>query len=404
LGRGKRLRLAQRRRQKSLLKMSVVSAGTDPTADNAASMANEVKHCHAALLYADEVQLISPRAALMKSAAHFGSCSAIDLVRLMVTVGPSIAPESTHLMELVQALINVPQWMLLTEELRGQHQDLMASLLRETEPMQALLEENAQALLKQSGFDELQLAIDEGILSIDDVYGADIPSLVDEGDPMLVGFMAKIQEVLTSGNVYPLFDADASNLVRTGVKAGIFTPVKVARRLGSDAAMASGLFDRLPNFPYATTNEIIGIRRELALPLQRFRQGVRGLTEAIQVPPESDEFAHEIEDAWHLTVAPALNEIDESIQSNSSLRNLLSRSVMDASTSLPTLTAGGTLAASLAVAAGPAITMPLAAGAAVGLTVNAVRAFMAQSDELEKATGTQFYFLYGTNARLGLDK
>jgi hypothetical protein len=43
MGRGKRLRLAERARQNMLLKMTVVNSGTDYPADDAISMANEVK-------------------------------------------------------------------------------------------------------------------------------------------------------------------------------------------------------------------------------------------------------------------------------------------------------------------------------------------------------------------------
>jgi hypothetical protein len=317
------------------------------------------------------------------------------------TVGPSRWPEFAEPLQFMDLLLNVRSDRIPTEQLRSEYQRHLDSFLKAFAPIQGRFEENVRGLLERSGFNDLHPAIDQGILSIDDIYGADMSDFaLDGADPLLTGFAAKIQEVLTSGNVYPLFDARTSNFVRTGVEAGIFTPVPLARRLGSDAAMAAGLFDRLPNFPYATTSEILDIRRALARPLTQFRTGVRGLTEAIQVPPESPDFANAIEDAWNLTVAPALDEIEEAIRNNSSLGDLMSRSVKDALTSGTALGSALSLAGSMYVGAGPTVTIPLAAAVAVGFSLNQARAFMAQSADLKKTTEAQFYFLHGANTRL----
>lgn len=394
----KKQRRAEKLRQKSSLRMSVLSAGDHDTSDEV-SMAHEVKQCHAAMLYADEVRLISPRAALMKSAGSLAACSPVDILRLMVSLAPSIAPDKAELFQLAQQLIDFPRTSLPPKQ-RAERDALVDSLLRSVAPSQMELQENLLGILERSGFNELRPAIDQGILSIDDLDDAAAGDQFGIDDGVLGVFAAKIQDVLTAGNVYPLFDAQANDLVRMGVEEGIFTPVKVARRLGSDAAMAAGLFDRLPNFPYATTAEILDIRRALARPLTQFRTGVRGLTEAIQVPPESDEFAHEIEDAWNMKVAPALDEIDEAIRNDSSLRDLMSRSVQDAITSGTTFASALTLAGSIYIAAGPNVTMPLAAAVAAGFPLNQIRAFRAQSADLRKTTETQFYFLYGADKRI----
>src|SRR5271163_4699610 len=109
-------RRSEKERQKSLLKMSVVSSGISPDADNAVSMVNEVRHCHAALLYADEVILISPKAALLKAAAEVRSLSGLDFVRLVTTLGPQFAPQSAEGLTVIRALVDFPRQLLVNEK------------------------------------------------------------------------------------------------------------------------------------------------------------------------------------------------------------------------------------------------------------------------------------------------
>ena len=103
----------------------------------------------------------------------------------------------------------------------------------------------------------------------------------------------------------------------------------MARQLGADAAMADGLFDKLPNFQYAKPREIIDIRTELSGSLSAFRQGVRGLTDGIELAPEDPNFGNEIADAWNQKVVPALSDIEAAIADNRSMSDLMRRTVKD---------------------------------------------------------------------------
>lgn len=132
--------------------------------------------------------------------------------------------------------------------------------------------------------------------------------------------------------------------------------------------MADGLFDKLPNFQYAKPREIIDIRTELSGSLLAFRQGIRSLTDEIELAPEHPDFGQAIADAWNQKVAPALNEIEAVIAENRSMSDLLRRVVKDplGGTSIR---GAVTLPATLAVAAGPIGAYITAAGLAVGLSV-----------------------------------
>jgi hypothetical protein len=254
-------------------------------------------------------------------------------------------------------------------------------------------------MFAKSGYDQLQDAVDVGILTIDDMPGAVLDDITEDG-AMVLGFTQKNDEVLSDGGRYPLFDADANNIVRLCVEAGYFSPVPMARRLGADAALADGLFDRLPNFQYAKPREIIDIRTELSGSLSAFRQGVRSLSDEIELPPEDPHFSDEIADAWNQKVAPALDEIEATIAENRSMSDLMIRTVKD---SIGGAAIGGavTLPATLAVAAGPVGTYITAAGIAVGYSVATARALIDEHKEIGSVKKAQFYFLFGTNERLG---
>lgn len=398
LGKAKRVRLA-RERQKTLLKMSVVNSNREQTND-ALELTSEVQQCHAALLYADEVKLISPRATMLKSALDFSLLQGAELVQACANLAGVIKPENAEAAQLMSAFAAIPSSSLAFMGMEDQHRELLDRLISGLDPFIESFQPQVEQLLRQSGFDRLRKAIDKGILTIVDLDGTGVTD-VDRRDPMVNAFIARIQEVLQADNEYPLFDSFGNDLVRQGIAEGFFTPVPMARRLGRDAAMAQGLFDRLPNFPLASTDEILDIREKLQRPLSKFRSGVRELTTSLEVGPESDAFGGEIEDAWNLKVAPALDEIEEAVNADSTLRDL-ARRYIDEPTGLGSAVSAATLASSLAVAAGPVVDLPSAAALAVTTSVAAMRAYRTQSQALREVTETQFYFLYGADARMGL--
>jgi hypothetical protein len=375
--------------------MTVVNASQD---QNATSLAFEVQQCNSALLYADEVTLVSPRVALLKSARDMNELNGVELLRRLNNVGPKFFPDSTEsLRSFLKSVDSLPPRSLIPRHLRDELDSKLKQLVAEMRPLKETLQANVEKLLRQSGYDQLEEAVDLGILTIEDMQGADIDDIDASG--MVLGFTKKIDEVLNDGGRYPLFDAHAGNIVRLGVKAGFFAPVPAVRPLCADAAMAEGLFDRLPNFEYAKPREIIDIRTELSSSLDSFRQGIRGLTDGIELAPEDPNFGNEIADAWNQKVAPAINEIEATIRENRSMSDLMVRTLKDPIGG-GSLAGAVTLPATLAVAAGPAGAFISAAGVVVGASVATARALVDEHKEIRSAKKAQFYFLYGTKEQL----
>ena len=345
-------------------------------------------------------------AALLHSVASFGNAVDLELLELMAAVAPTYAPGSAaqfaEILDIVRAL---PPGNQLKGAMRKKRRDKLGELFEGMRPLAETLHSNIREQLSDTAYQELELAMRAGVLSIDPLPGVDISRVGDQNDDddIAMRYFARVQETLTSGNTYPLFDDATSNLVSLGVEAGVFTPVPAARHRGRDAALASGLFDQLPNFEHANMSEVLDIREELRGPLVRFRQGIREISKDIEAVPEDPGFASAIEDAWTSKVAPALLEIEDAIRENNSLGDLVRRIVHDPA---------GLLAATgvfgLGVAAGPMSGLPaavpllltsaVATGAAGSLA--SARAYLAQRAAEKEATETQFYFLYGANSRM----
>lgn len=395
--RERRARRVERDARRSQVRMTVVNASQD--VQHAASLAFEVQQCNSALLYADEVTLVSPRAALLKSARDMSQLNGVALLRRLTNVAPKFFPDSSEqLRSFIEMFDGLPARSQLPKPLRDEYDANLKLLDEGLRPIRSNLQTNAEKLLADTGYEQLQDAVDLGILTIDDMEGAVIDDIGDGGG-MVLGFAQKIDDVLNDGGRYPLFDADAGNIVRLGVEAGFFSPVPAVRQLGADAAMADGLFDRLPNFQYAKPREIIDIRTELSGSLSAFRQGIRSLTEEIDLAPEDPNFGNEIADAWNLRVSPALDEIEATIAENRSMSDLMTRTLKDP-IGATSIAGAVTLPATLAVAAGPAGAFIGAAGVVVGYSVATARALIDERKELKTAKKAQFYFLYGTREQL----
>lgn len=395
--REKRARRVRRDTRRSQVRMTVVNSSQD--IQNAMSLVHEVQLCNSALLYADEVTLVSPRAALLKNAQEISELDGFELLRVFKNVAPKYFPNVTEqLRSTFDTIDGLPPRSQLPKHLRDEYDSNVRFLNEGLRPIRKTMQENVESMLAESGYDQLEEAVELGILTIDDMAGAVVDDITEDGT-MVLGFAQKIDEVLSDGGRYPLFDADASNIVRLGVEAGYFSPVPMARQLGADAAMANGLFDKLPNFQFAKPREIIDIRTVLSGSLSAFRQGVRSLTDEIELHPEDPNFSNEIADAWSQKVAPALDEIAATIAENRSMSDLMTRTVKNP---IGATAVGGAvpLPATLAVAAGPVQGLITFTGLAVGFGLATTHALIDESKEIRSAKKAQFYFLFGTGERL----
>ncbi|MFC9472444.1 hypothetical protein ACFTS5_09645 [Nocardia sp. NPDC056952] len=377
------------------MQMTVAVAPSGPL-----SIQGELQLCRSALLYADSVTLISPQMSYLQLMAGYRQARDIEYLRLAAKGAPVYAPDEAERLNQM-----VDQYDRTSRADRRAQKKEIQQFFEVLRPTKELLIANAVNTLANCGYDELELAINEGILTIEPMDNVDLTTFGDDRESTIGTFeyFNRVSNTLLTGDSYPLFDQVTGDLVRKGVDAGILAPVQVARRRGRNAALANGFFDHLPYFEHATIDEILDIRTDLRKPLGKFREGVQQISKDIDINPEDPQFPHIIADEWTAKIAPALDEIDELFAENSSYRDLLRRGISDAA-GLAGLTGLGSMVVAAGAAGGtPAATTLLLGGgvaAALGIPMATLRAMQAQWKDLETAKNAQFYFLYEANARL----
>jgi hypothetical protein len=246
------------------------------------------------------------------------------------------------------------------------------------------IQQKVEQMLVDARADELASALETGLVEIEPLLETKKPE-IDFTDEMINTFIAKLHDVLTKGQAFPLFDDETGNVINLQVQEGVFIPNAVATSHGKQIGLASGLLSALPAFPRASVPEVIDIREELRDPLIRFRAAVSTMATTIDATSLEPDFAAEVDDVFHREVAPALLEIKETIQANSNLRQLARAALADTSSQIV-----GVL--SLGVASQTAIPELAALGAT---TVTAVaRAAWQQRQEAKKIQQHQMYLLH----------
>jgi hypothetical protein len=358
---------------------------TAPTGE--ISLHEEVRLVKPALLYADHVTVFSPVAALLQSAAAVG-------------LNPDL------LLALVREVGH-----LFTDEIAGNlatYDDLVARKHKTRKEMQTIiglrkilieggreLVAVVDGMVEKAGGMELIPAIQAGLLTFDPLVREEEVDVSDD-DLVFHAFIARLREVLVARHAYPLFDKQVGGLVHAAAAESAFELGRVPTRRGKQVSAAAHFMQWLPAFPEATVQEIIGIRDELRDPLVRFRAAVIDMESTIECAAHDPDFQAEVEEIFHVRVAPALLEIRERVEDNSSIRALAEVAITDGKGILTAaMTFGMTAHADLSHLVAAALDVTIPVGVAVG------RAALAQKKvarEIER--DHQLFMLYKTNALL----
>ncbi|WP_412734282.1 hypothetical protein [Krasilnikovia sp. MM14-A1259] len=339
--------------------------------------------------------LASPRLFALVAAMGIVSVTAQtfhDVMKRAVRDGGETMRAATEpVRELSEALDSLPS----RHELSPSQRREKASLLRRFDQGLDDIRETARKNIAELGGDELILAIQEGVLTLEPLVHTeeefdDLPS-----DVLLERYVDVVDRSLSAGQSYPLFDASTGDLARLGLEAGYFTRTEATLARGKNAAAGTGFIDRLPSFPFADMSEVLDIRQELRAPLGRFRKVVAGLSSGFDVPPEDPEFGAVLNARWIQEVQPALDEIEERVRQDASLRALTGKftaGVVDPlKSALPAAGLG-----SLSFAAGMDAWLGAAAVIGAAAAAPTVKAFQDRRKALREIEKHPYFFLYST--------
>lgn len=109
-------------------------------------------------------------------------------------------------------------------------------------------------------------------------------------------------------------------MIKSAIEEKIITLNKSSEFEAKHAKLAGNLLIALPSFEFATTDEILDIRKELEKPLVRFRSKLLAYDAEIQSMPWDEEFQFECIKLYQQEVAPAVLEIDELTKESSFIK------------------------------------------------------------------------------------
>lgn len=396
-------------RPPSPVKVTVV---TQPAtnAEGQVSLTAETELVKSALMYADEVELLSLGASMMSMVGDFSDGGAEAMVALfgslddetLATLMPTrTLPENWRdVLPFVLPLMSSPhaEQLGLDERQRHEFQEgLDASLAQ----VRSVVEEMRDA----SGVRELQPALDAGVLKLtrvdpatDFVTSAMLSHVGAASDPtgLLGAWFDLLTERLSNSQNRLLFDRDVGNLAQAMMNEGWINRNEVTLRRAGQAAVGSGLVARLPTFPDAPMDELLDLRKDLQAPLANYRAAVASMSKDLPVA-FGGEFSAHIDDLWVSNVDPALAEIRSEVADHRLTREMAHHAAQDIRTYMA---AGPALFVGLNSMGGLGELISATAGVALPSGAALVQGLSSRRTARDAVKRHDFFYLYESDRRL----
>lgn len=292
----------------------------------------------AAILYADEVELISPSAALMASLSAIAAGQDADLLDILLDLddetiahlggASSLAPEWRENLRAIRSLPRAALRGLAVDHpirlLRGQLDAMLAASTSQ-------LRESTERQLTESGMAELLPAFEAGVVYLSP---SGISEDVSTSDQFAEAALAILAGLLMDPTSHVILDATASRLASRLVETGELRPDDLALRHAGEAAVGTGLVARLPAFVDPPVTELLDLRRDLSGPLMRYRSASMRMASTLAHESFDPRSGVEIDDLWRREVAPALADIKDGLADHGLIREMAKSTFKDVTTLL----------------------------------------------------------------------
>lgn len=384
-------------------------------ASNGPSLSNEVELVRAAILYADEIELVSPAAEMVNSVVNLAEGDIYGLFSVLAGlpdnvlqfIGNGNSPLPLNWREVLPAaLFAIQMGPDRLQRLPGGDQitqaqlDQIAGFNDHFDEIMGTMRRESDLLLQQSGGEELQPAIRAGVVTVSPLFAM---GDVNDTATLVFKFMDTLRTLMSDRRVRLLFDDSVAKLVRDMVDAGMVAPHQLTLKHAGEAAVGSGLVSRLPAFTAAPIDELLDLRGDLVAPLSRYRRAVSKMAEKLAYRAFDDESAVEIDDLWRDEVDPALHDLREGLGEHGLVREVAKQMGLDLKTYVsaligPGLWVGLDTYTSIQGVVSAAVGMAPVAAATGQAAINAHALRREQRAALEKH---ELFYLYEVERRLG---
>jgi hypothetical protein len=355
--------------------LRVVVATSPSLSPDGPSIRHDVALVRSSILYADQVELLSPSAAMIGSVSDLAAGGQADLLALLMSLdddtmrslGGSDLPSGWR--ESIPAILALGS--LGDAEWDALEAQTGVTIPPEARPMGTLnsqLSESvaefrvmAGGLVENSGAGELAPAIEAGLVIIST---AGINR--DNTGSMVTEFVEILKRHLMDPKVQLVFDDDIARLVRSMIDERAVEPSDLTLVHAAEAAIGGGMIARLPAFPDTPLDELLDLRRDLDDPLARYRRSVAQMASTVRIRAFDPEMPAELDDIWRNHVDPALRDLREGLAQHGLVREVARSMTAD----VGNLVAAGA-GASLSIGLFSIANLSSLVAAAAGLTVPA---------------------------------
>lgn len=298
-----------RRRTKATVSEAIrplrVSVITSPKSGKSGpALHRDVELVKAALLYADDVELVSPGAVIISSVATLAEGGLPAMVELLGSFDDAmlryllkrdVPANFREMLPLIPLMLD-PN----VARLAGQEEQV-AEWRTQLEPALQQLNDLAEGLAKESGALDLVPALERRALHLE------VTALeAEDALAMVHQFTKVIEGRLRDPRTRVLFDAEAGKLAKLLLATSADPGLGFTR--AGQAAVGSGLIARLPAFPQAPMDELLDLRSDLTESLRRYRSAVVTLSAGLD-PGLGSQVEERIDDIWIANVEPAITEL-----------------------------------------------------------------------------------------------
>ena len=279
-------------------------------------LTQEMNYVKSALLYADQVTLISPMAYLFHQFTdEKNSLNEKNAIKLFYKILPLIKEKDPNtynsfypVLNELSKIVNGKQYNSLPYVKKIQIKSQLKSYSQDFSKLMFSFIGNENA-------DDLDSLIRHGQVKIESFNNS-----ITDVDRCVLEYYNKLKVALKSS--YPLFDEQSNDLMKAALESNIINVSPTDKRKITHAGLADNYIQRLPSFSEATIDELIDIKSELSQPLIRFRSKMISYSDSLQSMPWDNDFEKECDLLYDKEVAPALLEIEECTKDNSFIKNL----------------------------------------------------------------------------------
>lgn len=365
-----------------------VAAAPDKSYDSPSMLSHEIRMTKASILYGDKVTLYGTTTPLIRKLSTLDNSSSSIVekahaynVALSVFSDLGILNESYVKMHQVWAqdtkLLSKNPLMLTKSEAKARARfekavpklwsDLRNSILRNQEVF---------------ALNELEVAVDEGLLSIVDLPGADEPP----------NYLGSLEGILNSPSTLPMFDESISRVIGSALASGKFDLETHANGRANQAALMARLLELLPVFGIPM-DELLDLRKDLSRAVIPFRAEISKLSGEIETTSWDADIHYDINKIYQERIAPILGEIQDNLESLKVI-NFIPRRVSEKSTAFwGSIGAGASIGVSISPLAGI-----LTAIVGTGFATQAAFAELKERYQGVQRNGLYFYYQIGREA------